>query len=106
MPMRPPVHRPSYAKPASDRHQVHDRYRGSAASRGYDRQWEKVRRIKLAEEPLCRHCLERGFVEAAREVHHSIPLRDRPDLRLDMSLLVPLCTPCHSSETAREKGRK
>src|SRR2546422_11469031 len=79
-----------------------ERERGSPRERGYDTAWEKLRRIKLAQDPLCEiqtHC---AGVTAADEVDHVIPIRQRPDLRLVMSNLQSACHRCHSAKTARE----
>jgi hypothetical protein len=71
----------------------------SASARGYDRQWRKLRERVLYEEPLCRLCQAAGRVEAATEVDHIIPLRVRPELRLERSNARPLCGPCHRQVT-------
>lgn len=71
-------------------------YRGKTAERGYDGAWQKLRLYKLQQDPICEmktHC--NGA--AAVEVHHRIPIRFRPDLRLVMSNLQSACKPCHAS---------
>lgn len=40
----------------------------------YGRQWQRLRRLHLAEYPICVHCFDKGIVEAASEVHHIAPL--------------------------------
>ncbi|HWX48139.1 MAG TPA: HNH endonuclease signature motif containing protein [Roseomonas sp.] len=109
MPSRPPIHRPAHqASPIEAKRQhraVFDAQRGSASSRGYDRQWRRLRDVVLAEEPLCRFCLELGRLTPAREVDHIEPIARRPDLRLVRTNLRPLCTPCHSRRTGRDRGR-
>jgi len=106
MPVRPPVHRPDHLpsrEEATRRQRVaYDDRRGSAASRGYGRDWRRLRAQVLAEEPLCRFCQERGQLTPAQEVDHIETIADRPDLRLDRSNLRPLCTPCHSRRTRRD----
>lgn len=82
----------------------HDRRRGSAASRGYDADWRRLRLQFLAKHPLCLFCAKIGRVEAANVVDHIIPIVDRPDLRLDWSNLRPLCKPCHDRHTAVEQA--
>lgn len=81
-----------------------DRRRGTAAQRGYDAAWRKVRLAVLRDEPLCRMCKEAGRITPAVDVDHIIAIADRPDLRLDPSNLRPLCKSCHSSRTARDQG--
>ena len=97
MPSKPPLHRSAAVPTAAP----YDRERGSAASRGYDRLWQKFRAQILAERPLCQDCLAAGRVTPSREVHHVVKLRARRDLRLDPENVLALCTPCHSARTAR-----
>ena len=84
-----------------------ERDRGTANQRGYDAVWECLRRQKLAANPTCQiktHC-EGMFPEnAATEVDHIIPIRERPDLRLVWENLQSSCKPCHSAKTARESS--
>jgi 5-methylcytosine-specific restriction protein A len=104
MPSRPPVHRPAYYNPEHVRQQqlkVLDLRRGSASSRGYDAAWKRLRLVVLDEHPLCARCQTMGRVTVATEVHHKVKVRNRPDLRLDRSVLECLCKPCHSAETAQ-----
>lgn len=78
--------------------------RPSAARRGYDRRWRKVRVATLAAEPgahtgpLCVQCLAAGIVEPATDLDHIIPKRlGGSD---DPANLQPLCHRCHSRKTA------
>lgn len=82
-----------------------DRERGSAASRGYDRTWQRLRASVLNEDPLCHFCLAEGRTTAATVVDHIERIRDRPDLRLVRSNLRPLCKPHHDAHTARTEAR-
>lgn len=79
-----------------------DAARGSAAARGYDRKWRRNSARFLAAHPVCRDCggrseqadhwpLSRRQLVAAGVEH--------PDA---WERLVPRCTSCHSSRTARE----
>ena len=70
--------------------------RKSAARRGYDRDWRRLRAQHLNDWPLCAHCLERGRVEEATEVHHVVAIRRDPSRRLDATNLLALCRPCHA----------
>lgn len=83
-----------------------DRARGSSWWRGYDTDWIKLRNMYIRANPLCEDCLERDQLVATEEVHHKIPISDRPDLRLVWDNLRALCKPCHSSITARSGGRR
>ncbi|MDE2342931.1 MAG: HNH endonuclease [Betaproteobacteria bacterium] len=97
MPTRAPILRP-HGEPERKRY---DRERGSAASRGYDRNWQRFRENFLSDHPLCADCENIGRVTLAVEVHHVKKLRHRPDLRLDPENVMALCHSCHSARTAR-----
>ena len=97
MPERPAMFRPP--RPGR-RHVPASRVRGSAASRGYDADWEHCRAAYLLAFPLCADCQAYGRVTAAREVHHLLALRDGGE-RLDWDNLMALCKRCHSKRTAR-----
>lgn len=111
-----------------------DRYRGSAASRGYDRDWREVRiEVFRRDGWRCVDCQwQPGVIEQwqraglpglpheddileelrkralAGDVHlhgdHLEPVADRPDLRLDVSNVATRCSSCHDKRTAREHG--
>lgn len=76
----------------------YDADRGTAASRGYDARWRRVRAAIIATEPLCRHCATRGIATPATEVDHITPLSAGGE-RLATWNLQPLCTACHSRKT-------
>ncbi len=73
--------------------------RESAARRGYDRTWQRLRLLVLRGEPLCRQC-----GKAASQVDHITPIR-KGGARLDPVNLQPLCHSCHSRKTASEDMR-
>lgn len=77
---------------------AYDQRRGTAAERGYDATWRKLRRMQLAIEPLCRDCNRGGGVVLATEVHHIRAVRDGGTNELEN--LMSLCKPCHSRRTA------
>lgn len=108
MPRRSPTHRPSNAgDPRVQKRQhgaAHDRQRPSASQRGYDAAWRKLRRLIMAERPLCVDCLAEGLVKVGEAVDHIIPIEQRPDLRLDPNNLAVRCHSHHNSKTAREDG--
>jgi 5-methylcytosine-specific restriction protein A len=58
--------------------------------------WKKLRKMKLAEEPLCRICGAAG-----RVVDH-IQQISRGGLRYDMDNLQTLCSPCHDRKRVEE----
>lgn len=73
--------------------------RGTTTQRGYDGAWQRLRRMVLADEPLCRHCAAADRITIATEVDHIVPLDSAPHLRLERSNLQPLCHPCHDAKT-------
>lgn len=79
----------------------YDAWRGSSASRGYDADWRRVRKLALERDRhLCQHCLARGRAIRATDVHHIVAIAVNPLLRLVLSNLLSLCHECHSSITA------
>lgn len=68
--------------------------RPSAARRGYDRKWRKLRDTYIAEHPVCEHCGRRP----AQDVDHIIPF-DKGGGRLDSNNLQALCRKCHNRKT-------
>jgi 5-methylcytosine-specific restriction protein A len=91
---------------AADRDVVrsYDRFRGTAASRGYDADWTKVRLHALERDRyLCLHCLSKDLVTLAVDVDHIIPISVDPRRRLDLENLQSLCRPCHRKKTATER---
>lgn len=64
------------------------------------RKLQKLRRIVLAQEPLCRHCLAVGKTTIATEVDHKIPLCAGGTY--DRDNLQPLCTDCHKIKTLKD----
>ena len=77
-----------------------ERARGSAAARGYDAAWRRLREAHLALDPLCRFCADAGRTTPAREVDHVRPFRGLDDpRRLDPCNLRSLCSSCHARHT-------
>lgn len=93
--------RGSGVKAAPKPKRLNDR-RGSAASRGYDADWRRLREVILAEEPLCRRCADMDAVTAATMVDHIVPIEIAPERRLDPDNLQPLCERCHRIKTAED----
>lgn len=73
-----------------------DDRRGSSSARGYDSRWERVRRMKLQQSPICERCAEEGRTTLAYDVHHIVPIRLAPELRLDLDNLKSVCRMCHA----------
>jgi len=87
---------PAHAKKHS---QQYEESRPSSHQRGYGRRWQRIRRIILRRDPICKIC---GRAPST-EVDHIIPREaggtDDPDN------LQGACKPCHSRKTAQEDGR-
>ena len=75
--------------------------RPTPSQRGYDSEWQRLRREVLLAAPLCNDCLLAGRYEAATEVHHVEKVRNAAERRLDATNLMPLCKRCHSKRTRR-----
>ncbi len=65
MPIRVPRH--SFASTASAPQRM-------TFKEDYGSEWRKLRNRRLREEPLCRHCSAKGYVTAAEQVDHILPL--------------------------------
>jgi 5-methylcytosine-specific restriction enzyme A len=59
--------------------------------------WQKVRKLKLTITPMCERCVPITSLSVATEVHHKVPVLERPDLGLDLDNLESLCGPCHDA---------
>ena|SRR5229473_1988034 len=79
--------------------------RGTAADRGYDATWRKLRKAFLREHPFCASCEANGeFLVQATHVDHIQPHRGDDALRLAWNNLQPLCASHHSSKTDAQDG--
>ncbi|GGD42558.1 endonuclease [Aureimonas glaciei] len=78
-----------------------DAVRPSAAKRGYDAAWRRVRALFVAKHPVCS---VEGCGKPTTDVDHIQSVETRPDLRLSWSNLRPFCHPHHSQRTARDQG--
>lgn len=80
--------------------------RPSASRRGYTYTWQRLRRMKLNEQPLCAdpfgdHAAQ-GEVVLATDVHHVKRVSDGNPVLTEMSQLQSLCHSCHSRVTVSE----
>jgi len=82
-----------------------DQRRGSAASRGYDARWRRLRKMYLAANPICVDPFNDhpGQVVLATDVDHKVSKSKGGTSRWDN--LESLCHTCHSKKTAKEDGR-
>jgi len=86
-----------------EQHRAQDvELRGTAADRGYDSHWRRLRNAFIKRNPFCVHCYAKGMVTQATVVDHVTPHRGDPALRLDWENLQSLCTSCHARKTKQE----
>ena len=87
-----------------EQHQHRVDNRESAAKRGYDYRWRRLRRMYLNRHPVCSDIhgihARRGEVAVATEVDHIMPLSQGGTNAWNN--LQALCKSCHSIKTARE----
>jgi len=78
--------------------------RDKSERKHYGRQWEKIRMLFLAKNPLCVHCQQAGRLSPATEVHHIIPVsQGGTDAEEN---LMALCKSCHSRITLKDNHMK
>ena len=73
--------------------------------------WRKLKFAKLAENPLCEICKQKGLTVPAETVHHITPWVGARDLSAQLDLfsswdnLQALCSTCHKEAHLSEHGR-
>lgn len=67
--------------------------------------WRKLRRIKLAQMPLCEICYTNNRMEKATMVDHKIEIKDG-GAALDIENLTSICHHCHNKKTAQERKKR
>jgi len=77
----------------------YDEGRPSAALRGYDRQWRKVKQLYLKRWPWCRECLKQGKLVKATQVDHRKHLSGDHERFFDQRNWQSLCATHHSQKT-------
>ena len=109
MPMAPMKHCPAGHPPYSTarcpgctraRQRAQDAARPSAARRGYDRDWQELRKRFLGAHPRCSAC-----GATATEVDHIVAIADG-GARLAWSNLRSFCKPHHSQRTMADLRAK
>jgi 5-methylcytosine-specific restriction enzyme A len=66
--------------------------------------WQRLRRHKLREHPLCQACLQVGRIEPATVVDHRSPIRRGGDPFPALEQLASLCARCHNAKTRAEQA--
>jgi len=94
----------SYCKEHSSLNTPRDT-RPNAPQRGYDWQWQKLRKLYLKHNPLCERCKRLGRTTPADTVHHKRSVKEYPELRLTWDNLMSLCRNCHEIVEGRKQDR-
>jgi len=74
-------------------------HHAKTTERGYGAAWRKIRKSKLATNPLCEACSRRGVVSVAALVHH----KDHDQFNNSIDNLESLCNDCHERHHAGER---
>jgi 5-methylcytosine-specific restriction protein A len=80
------------------------RHKPTRQERGYGTVWQRTRRVKLAQSPLCEDCDAGGLVMPATEVDHIDGQGPNGARGHDLDNLRSLCKSCHSKKTVRLDG--
>lgn len=91
----PPIFRPGKLG-GRQPHQAYDKSRGSAADRGYTREWSRKSGQHKREHPLCVGCLALGVSEPVTVTDHIVPHRGDEVLFWDRSNWQSACNLHHS----------
>ncbi|WP_082365216.1 HNH endonuclease [Bosea vaviloviae] len=62
--------------------------------------WQKLRKAKLSQSPICYACELRGHVETAVAVDHVISMKAGGDPFPTLEGLMSLCERCHNEKTS------
>jgi len=62
--------------------------------------WQRLRRAKLAQQPICQDCAPR-LVIPATDVDHVVPISEGGEPFPPLDGLAAYCHSCHSRKTAR-----
>jgi 5-methylcytosine-specific restriction enzyme A len=65
--------------------------------------WQKLRRHKLREHPLCEACLQLGSIVPATTVDHRVAISAGGDPFPPPDKLASLCERCHNAKTRAEQ---
>ena len=70
--------------------------------KGYNRRWQRARKVFLAAHPLCVRCQQNGRFVKATVVDHIVPHRGDQKLFWDQNNWQSLCKSCHDKKTLTE----
>lgn len=83
----------------------YDKWRGSAASRGYDAWWTDYSKARLAEHPLCVDCEARGLLEPAALTGHIVPGWVAPERFRDPTNHKSQCVSCNAKQDHEDRRK-
>ena len=83
----------------SDRVRDRDKWRGTAAERGYSSRWRREAIRFRKRHPMCAECLKKGITTPSECVDHIVPHRGDETLFWTESNWQALCNECHRSKT-------
>jgi 5-methylcytosine-specific restriction protein A len=66
--------------------------------------WQRLRKLKLQERPLCGACLQVGRIESAVVVDHRVRIKGGGDPFPALDQLASLCARCHNTKTRAEQA--
>ena len=97
MPIIPKAKRPGWI-PEKDK----SRWTKSDGGAFYDStQWRKIRRLVIADEPICIYCKADGIIQESQVVDHVIPI-ELGGSQTDRNNLQGICTSHHNSKSSHE----
>ena len=82
-----------------------DRWRGSAAERGYDNEWRKYSKWRLSQHPTCEDCKCKGLIVPATLTGHIKPASYFPELFHDPSNHISQCVQCNAVQSIADERR-
>jgi 5-methylcytosine-specific restriction enzyme A len=102
-----PTYRPPWMPTKQERDRAYNARRSKESKSFYNlRDWrDRLQPMKLARDPYCEHCLQRGVHEPATHVHHIKSIEEAPELARDFDNMQSLCLSCHSRHHASERGK-
>jgi len=63
--------------------------------------WQRLRKAKLAANPVCEACERRGRTVLAKAVDHVVAINKGGEPFPPLTGLMSMCEPCHNSKTGR-----